>query len=124
MADSEERVVDNPNTDYESEDLSLVLIASLALVILAVLVAMPFILGGAFSDALGDANRKMTVLPPGPMLQTDPAADLRAFNAEEQARLNSYGWIDRDKGIVHIPIREAMEEAAAKGIPGFPGGSR
>jgi hypothetical protein len=124
MADSEERVVDNPNTDYESEDLSLVLIASLALVILAVLVAMPFILRSAFSDALGDANRKMTVLPPGPMLQTDPAADLRAFNAEEQARLNSYGWIDRGKGIVHIPIREAMEEAAAKGIPGFPEGSR
>jgi hypothetical protein len=29
--------------------------------------------------------------------------------AEQEARLNSYRWIDRDKGIVAIPIERAAE---------------
>jgi hypothetical protein len=29
-------------------------------------------------------------------------------------RLDSYGWIDRDKQIIHVPIRQAMEQMAAE----------
>ena len=29
---------------------------------------------------------------------------------EQLARLNSYGWVDRDKQIIHIPIDQAMEK--------------
>lgn len=28
---------------------------------------------------------------------------------EDRARLNSYGWMDRDGGIIHIPIDRAIE---------------
>jgi hypothetical protein len=38
--------------------------------------------------------------------------------------LNTYYWIDRDKGIVHIPIAEAMKRVATKGIDGFPQAGR
>lgn len=120
MADSEERVLDNPKTAYEPEDMRLMVVGVLALVILAVLVIVPLILRGAYPDALGDANRKQTDIPPAPLLQTAPAADLRALRAEEAARLDSYGWVDRDTGVVHIPIGQAMKEVVAKGIPGFP----
>lgn len=120
MADSEERVLDNPKTAYEPEDMRLMVVGVLALVILAVLVIVPLILRGAYPDALGDANRKQTDIPPAPLLQTAPAADLRALRAEEAARLDSYGWVDRDTGVVHIPIAQAMKEVVAKGIPGFP----
>jgi hypothetical protein len=29
---------------------------------------------------------------------------------EQLARLNSYGWVDREKRIIHIPIDRAMEK--------------
>jgi hypothetical protein len=40
--------------------------------------------------------------------------DLRA---EAQPELQSYGWIDRDAKIVHVPIERAMELALQKGFP-------
>src|SRR5262245_28827320 len=42
--------------------------------------------------------------PPEPRLQTEPALDLRALRAAEDARLHGTGWVDREAGVVHIPI--------------------
>ena len=64
----------------------------------------------------------LTVAPPQPRLQTDPSEDLAQFRAEEDKRLNTYYWIDKKKGLVHIPIEQAMQEMAEKGIDGFPRG--
>jgi hypothetical protein len=46
-----------------------------------------------------------------------PASDLKHFQAEEDARLRSYGWIDRQRGIIHIPIERAMDLIAQRGLP-------
>lgn len=40
------------------------------------------------------------------------------LNTEAQARLKSYGWVDREKGLAHIPIRRAMELLAARARKG------
>jgi hypothetical protein len=32
--------------------------------------------------------------------------------AQRRAKLGSYGWVDREKGIVHLPIERAMELVA------------
>ncbi len=37
--------------------------------------------------------------------------------AEELDRLNGYGWVDRNKQIVHIPIERAMEKLVAGSKP-------
>jgi hypothetical protein len=42
---------------------------------------------------------------------------LATWRAERAARLNGYGWSDRSKGIVHIPIERALEEAASGALP-------
>jgi hypothetical protein len=60
------------------------------------------------------------IAPPGPRLQTSPERDMQQFRAEEDKRLNSYYWIDKQKGSVHIPIDEAMKKVVNTGIPGFP----
>jgi hypothetical protein len=39
------------------------------------------------------------------------------WRAARAARLNGYGWVDRSKGIVHIPIERAMDEAASGMLP-------
>jgi hypothetical protein len=57
---------------------------------------------------------------PAPRLQSDTQRDLKQFQAEELARLNSAGWVDRDQGIVHIPIDDAMRRIAQQGIPDWP----
>jgi hypothetical protein len=123
VADREEQVLDNPDTSYERDDVRLMVLGVLALVTIAFLVLIPLILRAAYSEALPDANRKLAVVLPAPVLQTDPEADLRAFRTKEEARLDSYGWVDRSKGIVHIPIRQAMDDIIAQGISGFPEGA-
>jgi hypothetical protein len=42
---------------------------------------------------------------------------LADWRQERAARLNSYGWIDRPKGIAHVPIERALEAAAGGALP-------
>lgn len=62
--------------------------------------------------------------PPEPRLQpcpncggelNDPPKDLDDMRAEEQKALDSYGWVDQQAGVVHIPIEQAMKLAVQKG---------
>jgi hypothetical protein len=55
--------------------------------------------------------------PAGPSLQPLPALDLARFRAEEELALGTYGWVDKDKGIVRIPIERAMGLLAERGLP-------
>jgi len=33
---------------------------------------------------------------------------------DETERLSSYGWVDRDKGVIHVPIDKAIEQLVAE----------
>jgi len=37
--------------------------------------------------------------------------------AESQKKISTYGWIDQDAKIVHVPIERAMELSLQKGFP-------
>jgi hypothetical protein len=52
---------------------------------------------------------------PEPALQKNPQDDLRRFEREQRAALSGYGWVDQSKGLVRIPIEEAMRIIAARG---------
>lgn len=54
---------------------------------------------------------------PGPRLQVSPEADLEQWLAAEHEKLNSYGWVNREAGIVRIPIDRAIELIAERGLP-------
>jgi hypothetical protein len=58
--------------------------------------------------------------PPEPRLQSTPKIDIRQFRADEDAILNSYAWIDPDKGIVRIPVDRALDLVAKEGLPSRP----
>ncbi|KAA0589133.1 hypothetical protein J2848_005116 [Azospirillum lipoferum] len=77
-----------------------------------------------FPDAAKDQNHALTTPMPEPRLQTDPAADLKRYKAEAMERLTGYGWADREHGIAHIPIDEAMHRVAERGIADWPAGAR
>ncbi|HWP59567.1 MAG TPA: hypothetical protein VNL14_16865 [Candidatus Acidoferrales bacterium] len=65
------------------------------------------------------ARRPEIVRPaPGkPQLQVEPQSELAQLRAHEQHILESYGWVDREKGIVRVPIQRAMEMIARDALP-------
>jgi hypothetical protein len=55
--------------------------------------------------------------PDSPGLQTAPRRDLANLRAEEDRQLKTLGWVDRDAGIVRIPIDDAMWAVVSNGLP-------
>ena len=48
-------------------------------------------------------------VPAGPLLQVKPPVEFRDIRAKEEQILNTYGWEDRQMGVVRLPIERAME---------------
>ena len=107
-------------TAFEPTDWSLAPVAWTYIGTAILLVVSAFVLIAAYPKALPDVGRTLRIAPPGPRLQISPERDLEQFRADEEKRLNSYYWIDKQKGTVHIPIDEAMKKVVETGIPGFP----
>jgi hypothetical protein len=57
------------------------------------------------------------VLPPTPRLQAEPRLDLQGFRQAQQELLNSYGWVDKNAGVVRIPVARAMDLLLQQGLP-------
>jgi hypothetical protein len=55
--------------------------------------------------------------PPSPRLQTQPFKDIYLLRQGENQRLDSYGWVDKEAGVTHIPVDRAMEVMIERGIP-------
>jgi hypothetical protein len=87
--------------------------AMLGLALLAVLVLFPKSLK---DRSLGGSVPEFAE----PRLQTSPRSDMTALRARQMRELETYGWVDRDRGVVHVPIEAAMARLAAQGIPDWP----
>lgn len=55
--------------------------------------------------------------PPEPRLQEQPFTDWRELRAAEERELTTYGWVDRDAGIVRMPVDDAMRLLLDRGFP-------
>ncbi len=122
MADASDPAATNEDVAYERSDWHVGAVGLVLLGIFLVLVIAPLALIWGYPSAVSDVSRQLRVELPVPRLQTNPPQDLANFRADEDRRLNGTYWIDRQKGIVHIPIAEAMEKLAREGIEGFPQG--
>jgi hypothetical protein len=56
-------------------------------------------------------------LPPAPRLQFQPQVDLKNYREGQEEILRSYGWVDKQNGIVRIPIDRAMSLLLERGLP-------
>jgi len=54
--------------------------------------------------------------PAGPKLQTEQVQDLATVVRGQERLLSTYGWVDQERGVVRIPIDEAMKLVAERGI--------
>jgi hypothetical protein len=65
-------------------------------------------------------------LPPEPRLQgmpghlNDPQLDWREMVKEDAKANDTFEWIDRQRGIAQIPVKDAMQAIVEKGLPALP----
>ena len=111
---------------HERRDLRVRNIVLFAIALTAILVGTNFLLEGVFSrlqarvdraDRPRSPLREERVLPPEPRLEDNPTAALDALRREEERRLSTYGWIDRSRRIVRIPIDRAIDQLLRHGLP-------
>jgi hypothetical protein len=122
----------NPGVAHERKDVNVFQITAFGIGLLLACIVVVFAMWAMFDflysredakNASNPAALMMTErpkLPPEPRLQAQPKIELRDLRADEDAILNSYGWIDPDKGILRIPIGEAIDMVAQKGLPSKP----
>jgi hypothetical protein len=78
---------------------------------------------GAMSRVVTQEDMDKTFKDNGaPMLETNERGQFRDFLLNQENQLNSYGWVDENAGVAHIPIERAMELTVQRGLPVCPQG--
>jgi len=60
---------------------------------------------------------------PQPRLEENERTQLRSFIEDQDRKLATYDWVDKDRGTVRIPIDRAMELIVQRGLPVHPEGA-
>ena len=116
----------SPNTGYETSDADPKPIVWFGVALAAMLVVTIAAMAWMFDyfmarekqlDTSGSPLADTRERPAAPELQVTPSSDLTQLRAREEALLNSYGWVDRQEGLVRIPIERAMEMLAEQNPP-------
>lgn len=117
----------NGQTVYERRDINSRALAYFGIVILVTVVLALFFAKGVFdffdrTTPRGPAatpfeTGQVRTLPPFPRLQPKPVEDLEQYQYDQQKELQSYGWINKQTGTVHIPIDSAMSLLLKRGLP-------
>jgi hypothetical protein len=107
---------------FEETDVNVVAVGKFGLALLLVTIMAMALLVGVFNYfKASEGGVATTVDPtkvfPEPQLQKTPIPDLKAVRAAEDQVLTSYGWVDQQKGVVRIPIAQAMDLLVKKGLP-------
>lgn len=115
---------------YEPSDVNIRGVVLTAVISIATVVALGFVLWGVVSifNAVMErppatAVERTSLVPPPPQLQPNPVYDMAQFRAHEDALLHRYAWVDRPAGVAQIPIEQAMALLAQRGWPAPPAGA-
>lgn len=123
---------DNPQVGHEERDVNVWAVSKFAIglvLLCGIALALLFGLfryferregGPAEGPNPGGITADVRQLPPEPRLQSTPVLDLKQIRDAEDHILGTYDWVDRQQGVVRIPIERAMEILAARGLPSAP----
>ena len=115
-----------PHNAYEKTDASPRGLLYFALVMAAILTATALFLILLFKHFQKTQNPGSFVaapfagaqpLPPPPRIQPQPGIDMQTYFQSQQNLLNTYGWVDKQNGIVRLPIDRAMQLLLERGLP-------
>jgi hypothetical protein len=113
---------DQASFDYERSDIEsggvAWIAAGLGLFVLAVPLLMPLVYPRSMHHISPAAPPALSANTP--QLEIAPSEDLRRLNRSEAQVSGGYGWVDREHGVVRIPIARSIERLLQRGIPGWP----
>ncbi|MEW6733373.1 MAG: hypothetical protein AB1489_18745 [Acidobacteriota bacterium] len=124
----QENLKDNPDVAHEHKDINVggVIKFGISILVSAIFIqVLVWLMFKYFDKArIQELARPVSPLaverpsqPPTPRLQINPIKDLRNVRAAEEEIINSYGWVDRDKGVVRLPIERAIDLLVERGLP-------
>lgn len=135
MSDADREYVSTPEgAEYEHTDIEPAIASRFAVWLAVAMIVSGGIVYGTFwlfegRSTASDARWQQFPLaagqpkePPPPRLQTQPFKDVYLLKQGQAERLETFGWIDRDNGFVHIPIERAMELTREMHVPARPDG--
>lgn len=117
----------NPEVHHETSDVSIRGIFAFAAALLAAAIVIHigvWVLFRYFDARLareGTPEYPLAItqenrVPPEPRLQVNPRQDLADLREKEDQTLKTYGWVDRNAGVVRIPIDEAIKRTLERGL--------
>jgi hypothetical protein len=120
-----------PGAEYEHTDANVWMIVKFGIWLVVSAIVIHFGLGFMFSMLKEQAIKTQPNeyplaasaeprVPPAPRLQQFPRNDLYEFRTEQEQKLHSYGWVNKDAGTVHIPIEQAMQMVIQRGLASRP----
>jgi hypothetical protein len=119
--------------EHEQSDVSIPGLAKSGVALVALVIFANVLVWGAFTYFNRSAERsqsppspmfKGNQPPPEPRLQGAPGHqssgldDMLEMRERENRILSSYGWVDQQSGVVHIPIEEAKKLILERGMAG------
>ena len=60
---------------------------------------------------------------PEPRLEVDERTQLNDLLTQQDDQLSTYGYVDKQAGVIRIPIEQAMKMVVQKGLPVLPAGA-
>ncbi len=90
--------------------------SAIALLVAGLLVGLAAAVVLAGPRLLAWSSQRAITLPTG-FTDTTSAPAMTERKAHERGLLESYGWVDKQAGIAHIPIEQAMQRIAETGLP-------
>ena len=118
-----------PGAEYEHTDANVWIIVKFLVWLVISAVVIHFGLGLMYgfmieqAKEVGDRRYPLAApaderqLPPAPRLQQFPHNELYEFRVGEEELLHRYGWMNKNAGITHLPVEDAMRALVQKGLP-------
>jgi hypothetical protein len=118
------------NSGYETSDVdpgTLLAWVALLVAVITVSVVAAWVFFNVLAERAARRDPKVSPLagaesqlPPEPRLLVKEHDALVSARKEEEELLDTYGWVDKERGIVRIPIARAMELVAKEGLQSRP----
>lgn len=127
MSEHESKHEISEELGYETQEIlrrtpAIIFSASLVILVVVTILLTLWILNT-------EENRRQPSVNPSPLagtqeltmraaeLQADPNLEMREYLEQEKHLESSFGWIDKNAGVVRLPIDVAMEIALERGFP-------
>jgi hypothetical protein len=110
---------DRPQLAPEPPAISARLVVFVAIGFLAFVGISLVLLGFYYGHKINGAAFVAPEAFASPQLQIDDVAELAKLQDKQRHELSDYGWVNRDAGIIRIPIAEAMKQIVARGTDAY-----